>query len=96
MLLTSEFFTSSLLVLPPDFFAAFLGADFFVAGAAGGVSFQRRIIAAVRVFDDRDFLCADGAGILHRLADELDAGVSCDHEFVSGSAVVFIRGAISG
>ena len=41
------------------------------------------------------FVRADGAGLLHRLADELDAGLSRDHEPVPDADVVPVRRAVS-
>src|SRR6185312_2623832 len=38
----------------------------------------------------------DGAGALRRLADELDAGISRDHEPVSDPAVVFVGSIVPG
>ena len=40
--------------------------------------------------DDADrFVCSDGTGLLHRLADEFDTGISCHHEPVFDADVVF-------
>ena len=62
----------------------------------GGDSSDAECVFAHKPHDADCVVCTYSDGVLHRLADELDAGISCDHEFVPDADVVSERGAVSG